>query len=159
MAISTYLMYRDVYALTSDGDIEIDDLKGNLEARTSDGDIEISHLSGSIQAQTSDGSIHIKMDQDPTGDCSLKTSDGDIDISIGQASSLLITARVSDGSIRNKLPDSTTLSVEKTLPNDQSWNRGNKDTGQNIRWQYHYRVLRALLASSANETKQRSNPE
>ena len=103
----------DVSALTSDGDIEIDDLKGNLEARTSDGDIDISRLKGSVQAQTSDGSIHIKMDQDPTGDCSLKTSDGDIYISIGHASSLLITARVSDGSIRNKLPDSTTLSVEK----------------------------------------------
>lgn len=78
---------------TSDDDIIVGDLTGDIVCRTSDGDIRISDIDGPIRASTSDGDITLGR---IAGTVTLKTSDGDIEAdSIGGD----IDATTSDGNI------------------------------------------------------------
>jgi len=63
------------YVKTSNGEIQINGVKGNITATTSNGDIEIENIEGYISAATSNGDIEVK---DTTGIKDLKTSNGRI---------------------------------------------------------------------------------
>lgn len=82
---------------TSDGDINVDRLSGNVRLRTSDGDVTAGELNGAtLTLSTSDGDINVDVLEGETVD--INTSDGDLDL--GKITAQRITARTSDGDIR-----------------------------------------------------------
>ncbi len=82
---------------TSDGDIGVDHLNGDIRLRTSDGDVTVGELNGrNLALSTSDGDIRVEaLDGDKID---IHTSDGDLDL--GTITAERITARTSDGDIR-----------------------------------------------------------
>ena len=82
---------------TSDGDIAVDRLRGEVRMKTSDGDIDAGDLTGAtLSLSTSDGTITV---DDLDGEVvELETSDGDLDL--GTITANRIFARTSDGDIR-----------------------------------------------------------
>ncbi len=66
-----------VRLVTSGGDIKVERLKGELNARTSGGDIELGRIDGPVDARTSGGDIDV---EELTGRASLATSGGDIEV-------------------------------------------------------------------------------
>lgn len=78
---------------TSDGNIAVDDLTGELRLKSSDGDIEVGDIRGDIRGYTSDGDISI---EGCTGALELRTSDGDIRVERATGE---VAARTSDGNI------------------------------------------------------------
>lgn len=85
---------------TSDGDIELGDLTGDIRLRTSDGDITADNLAGPyLSLSTSDGDIaSSRLDAETI---EIHTSDGDLDL--GQVSTGKMVARTSDGDIRIRM--------------------------------------------------------
>lgn len=82
---------------TSDGDINVERLAGNVRLRTSDGDVIVGGLRGAnLTLITSDGDIRVDDLEGQTVD--IQTSDGDLDF--GTTIADRITARTSDGDIR-----------------------------------------------------------
>ena len=82
---------------TSDGDIGVDHLNGDIRLSTSDGDVTVGELSGNtLVLSTSDGDIQVDALDGETID--IHTSDGDLDL--GTITARSITARTSDGDIR-----------------------------------------------------------
>jgi DUF4097 and DUF4098 domain-containing protein YvlB len=77
---------------TSDGNIDVDEIAGELQARTSDGDITVVNTAGA-ELRTSDGDIRVESVE---GDISAVTSDGDITIASVTGE---LSARSSDGDI------------------------------------------------------------
>ena len=82
---------------TSDGDISLDRLRGDVRLRTSDGDVTAGTLQGAqISLGTSDGDVRVETLE---GDIiEIETSDGDLDL--GRLTAQRIFARTSDGDIR-----------------------------------------------------------
>ena len=78
---------------TSDGDITVDDLVGELALKSSDGDLEVGDIRGDVRGTTSDGGISVK---GCTGALELKTSDGDIRVERVEGE---VRAQTSDGDI------------------------------------------------------------
>ena len=82
---------------TSDGDVQVERLRGEIFLKTSDGDIEVGALAGTeIVLNTSDGDIRVETLEAQTLD--IETSDGDLDL--GTVVARRIHARTSDGDIR-----------------------------------------------------------
>lgn len=82
---------------TSDGDVAVERLRGEVHIRTSDGDVRVGSLVGpSLTLDTSDGDIHADELEGDT--ITVETSDGDI--LLGIASADQINLRTSDGDIR-----------------------------------------------------------
>jgi hypothetical protein len=79
---------------TSDGDILLTALEGEVMLETSDGDIDVRDLHGEAQLYTSDGNIEVLRQQGPL---ELSTSDGDIDIRAMSGAHL--EAQTSDGHV------------------------------------------------------------
>ncbi len=78
---------------TGGGDLDIKDLKGNLDISTSGGDIYLKWIEGAVEASTAGGDIDLKSCQ---GQIDIRTSGGDID---GDDFSGELTAKTSGGSI------------------------------------------------------------
>ncbi len=99
VAIVTIPAQFNVRVSTNDGDVDIETVRGDVNARTSDGDITIQEVTGGrIFLETSDGDISVVS---LTGDnVRLETSDGDIDIRSMTGS---LEARTSDGDILVRL--------------------------------------------------------
>lgn len=89
----------DLDISTGDGDVTVENLRGQASIRTADGDIAVARLDGpAITLQTSDGDIEASS---LTADrIEIDTSDGDIDI--GSLSGP-VTGKTSDGDIQVKL--------------------------------------------------------
>ncbi len=82
---------------TSDGDVRIERLRGEIYVKTSDGDVRAGALFGpSVVLKTSDGDVHAETLEAETVE--IETSDGDLDL--GAVTAAHITARTSDGDIR-----------------------------------------------------------
>ncbi len=82
---------------TSDGDIVVDRLKGNVRLKSSDGDVTAGTLSGDeLILSTSDGDIRVDALDAETVE--IATSDGDLDL--GEIAANRIFVRTSDGDIR-----------------------------------------------------------
>jgi hypothetical protein len=65
----------DVTGHTSDGNIRLNEIVGSVEVGTSDGNIVIEKIKGNVISSTSDGNIELA---EVIGDMNVKTSDGDI---------------------------------------------------------------------------------
>ena len=103
----------DATVHTSDGDIEIGDLTGNIRLKTSDGDITADNLAGPyLLLNTSDGDIaSSRLDAESI---EIHTSDGDLDL--GEVFAGKIVARTSDGDIRIRMIEG--IAILKTSDGD-----------------------------------------
>ena len=88
---------------SGDGSIEIDDCGGAVRLVASDGSIRLHNLTGTLESRSSDGSVHI--DGQFTG-IQVHTSDGSLDLALAEGSRLATASRVesSDGRISVHLP-------------------------------------------------------
>jgi DUF4097 and DUF4098 domain-containing protein YvlB len=87
----------DLNLETSDGDVSVESVRGNLELRTSDGDVSIGDVDGEeARISSSDGDINI--DNMAASTVRIATSDGDVRVKTldGQR----VEMRTSDGDIR-----------------------------------------------------------
>lgn len=104
----------DVDASTSDGDIQLGPIQGDVKLRSSDGDVQVAAVEGNVSAGSSDGDLIVERvsgerfsavtsDGDivvrelATASARLRTSDGDV--MIGRASGS-VEASTSDGDVR-----------------------------------------------------------
>jgi DUF4097 and DUF4098 domain-containing protein YvlB len=105
----------DVYAQTSDGDVEAGGIKGEIDLKTSDGDVTLRDAGGpSVYIKTSDGDVVVRALEGD--DIDLRTSDGDIkavelkgeqvsmatsdgNVDADGVKATSITARTSDGDV------------------------------------------------------------
>ena len=99
IAIVTVPIQFNVRVSTSDGDVDVEAVRGNVEAQSSDGDIKIEEVTGGrIILETSDGDISVAS---LTGDdVRIETSDGDIDL---RSMTGPLEATTSDGDIMVRL--------------------------------------------------------
>ena len=103
------------YVKTSNGDILINGVKGNITATTSNGDIEIENIEGYISTTSSNGRIDVK---DTTGVKDLKTSNG---IIFAEIFDFLddITISSSNGGIEIYINPILNADIEMTTSNGQ----------------------------------------
>lgn len=84
----------NIHAVSGDGSIRAEAIKGRLVLNTSDGSVTGTRLGGDIQIRSGDGSIRL---DHITGKLDLETTDGSIGI---EAQPTVLRARTGDGSIR-----------------------------------------------------------
>jgi DUF4097 and DUF4098 domain-containing protein YvlB len=86
----------DLAVQTSDGDIEVDGIRGDISLATSDGDVRLGELGGpAIYIKSSDGDL--TADGLEADDVELKTSDGDVRVERIQGKSVTLSS--SDGDV------------------------------------------------------------
>lgn len=108
---------------TSDGDVRVDNVQGRVDVRTSDGDVHLSYIQGDAQCSTSDGSIDLL---NLSGSIEAKTSDGSIEFD-NLAGGLM--ASTSDGNIRGSMVKvtgqlslkSSDGNIDVKVPGDVGW--------------------------------------
>ena len=91
---------------SSDGQLFVEGVSGELELRTDDGAIQVANGSGRLRANTSDGRVQVTKFN---GDVDARTNDGQIDLE-GRFSSL--SARTGDGSITLSVPARFNATIE-----------------------------------------------
>jgi DUF4097 and DUF4098 domain-containing protein YvlB len=91
--ISVQGLQGDLSARSSDGDFELEGVRGTIGIRSSDGNLVLRACAGTLKADTSDGDIVV---DDFDGPVSLQTSDGTIHV---QGTTRTVQAQSSDGDV------------------------------------------------------------
>lgn len=94
----------DLNVHSGDGNIRIDDVRGNFQLETSDGDVRLKDVEGLLHANTHDGNIDVEGRFEMLN---LHTGDGNIEarVSASQTPQPGWMLRSGDGNIRLILPD------------------------------------------------------
>jgi DUF4097 and DUF4098 domain-containing protein YvlB len=79
---------------TGDGEIEIANLKGEMELHTGDGNLKLDGIDGHLHASTGDGNVRANGRFD---ELELKTGDGNVDVRASNGSSLSTGWRLETG--------------------------------------------------------------
>ena len=89
---------------SGDGNLRVDDVRGNFQLETNDGDIRIRGAEGRLHANTHDGNVDVEGRFEMLN---LRTGDGNIDaqVSAAQTPQPGWALRTGDGNIRLALPD------------------------------------------------------
>jgi DUF4097 and DUF4098 domain-containing protein YvlB len=101
----------DLELHSGDGNLRIDDVRGNFQLETNDGDIRLHEVEGALHANTHDGNIDV---QGRFGMLNLRTSDGNIDARVSAAPSPQPSwsLHTGDGNIRLTLPDNFAANLD-----------------------------------------------
>lgn len=91
--ISVRGLLGDLSARSSDGDFQLEGVRGEMDIKSSDGDLVLRACAGTLKAATSDGDIIV---EDFSGPVSLQTSDGDVRV---QGATHTVQAQSSDGDV------------------------------------------------------------
>ena len=93
----------DLSLTTGDGNVALDHVSGNLRIRSGDGQVKITNADGAIDAQTSDGNLSV---DGLFQALALHTSDGTMDVSLREGTKLAgaSTIQSSDGSVTLRVP-------------------------------------------------------
>jgi DUF4097 and DUF4098 domain-containing protein YvlB len=96
---------------TSDGALTLEDLHGDIRLTASDGSINIHNVTGTLDARGADG--HMKIDGQFTA-VQLHTSDGNLDFSLAPGSQLTSPSRIesSDGHVTIRLPQNLAAELD-----------------------------------------------
>lgn len=99
-------------AETTDGDVEIRNVTGDLVAGTTNGRVDIEGVEGGVSAETTNGGIRVA---GVSGDVDANTTNGDIDVSLTAGGGNL-AAESTNGDLAVRAPDSldATISVSTT---------------------------------------------
>ena len=95
----------DLSLTTGDGNVTLDHVSGNLRIKSGDGSVKVSDAHGAIDAHTSDGNLSVDGLFEAVA---LHTSDGSLDVSLREGTKLTAatTIQSSDGSVTVRLPQS-----------------------------------------------------
>lgn len=96
-------------AQTSDGNVSLTSLQGNLSLSTGDGDVALDHVSGDLRIKSGDGHVRIT---DADGALDARTSDGSLTVD-GLFHALAI--HTSDGRLDLSLREGTKLTIASTI--------------------------------------------
>jgi hypothetical protein len=93
----------DLGLTTGDGNVTVDHVSGNLRIKSGDGGVKITHADGAIDAHTSDGNLSV---DGLFHALALHTSDGTLDVSLREGTKLdgVSTVQSSDGSVTIRVP-------------------------------------------------------
>jgi hypothetical protein len=95
----------DLSLTTGDGNVAVDHVSGNVRIRSGDGRVKVTDADGSIDAHTSDGSLSV---DGIFQALALHTSDGALDLNLREGTKLAgaSTIQSSDGSVTIRVPPS-----------------------------------------------------
>ena len=95
----------DLSLTTGDGDVALDHVSGNLRIKSGDGHVRVTDADGAIDAHTSDGSLSV---DGLFHALAVQTSDGTLDLNLREGTKLTgaSTIRSSDGSVTIRVPQS-----------------------------------------------------
>jgi hypothetical protein len=95
----------DLSLTTGDGDVTLDRVSGNLRIKSGDGHVRVTDADGAIDAHTSDGNLSV---DGLFHALALHTSDGTLDLNLREGTKLTVasTIRSSDGSVTIRVPQS-----------------------------------------------------
>ena len=95
----------DLGLTTGDGNVTLDHVSGNLRIRSGDGHVKVTNADGAIDAHTSDGNLSV---DGLFHALALHTSDGTLDLSLREGTKLAgaSTIQSSDGSVTIRVPQS-----------------------------------------------------
>jgi hypothetical protein len=93
----------DLSLSTGDGNLTLDHVSGNLRIKSGDGQVKITNADGAIDAHTSDGNLSV---DGLFHALALHTSDGTLDLSLREGTNLAgaSTIQSSDGSVTVRVP-------------------------------------------------------
>jgi hypothetical protein len=93
----------DLGLTTGDGNVTLDHVSGNLRIKSGDGQVKITNADGAIEARTSDGSLTV---DGLFHALDLHTSDGTLELSLREGTKLAgaSTIQSSDGSVTIRVP-------------------------------------------------------
>jgi DUF4097 and DUF4098 domain-containing protein YvlB len=96
---------------TADGSVALEDLHGDLRLTASDGNISVHNVTGTLDARASDG--HMTVDGQFSS-VQLHTSDGNLDFALAAGSQLTAASRIesSDGHVAIKLPQNLAADLD-----------------------------------------------
>ena len=95
----------DLSLTTGDGNVALDHVSGNLRIKSGDGRVRVTDADGAIDAHTSDGNLSV---DGLFHALTLQTSDGTLDLNLRQGTKLAgaSTIQSSDGSVTIRVPQS-----------------------------------------------------
>jgi len=95
----------DLSLTTGDGDVALDHVSGNLRIKSGDGQVRVTDADGAIDAHTSDGNLSV---DGLFHALAVQTSDGTLDLNLREGTKLTgaSTIRSSDGSVTIRVPQS-----------------------------------------------------
>src|ERR1700733_2541577 len=95
----------DLGLTTVDGNVTLDHVSGNLRIKSGDGQVKVTNAEGAIDAHTSDGNLSV---DGLFHALALHTSDGSLDLSLREGTQLTgaTTIQSSDGSVTVRVPQS-----------------------------------------------------
>jgi len=102
-----------VDAHTSGGSISVEDVEGDVNIKTSGGSLELENIIGKINAKTSGGSIKLKLPTNPTKDTKVKTSGGSITAYLAKDVAINLTAKTSGGRVSSEFDVNGSTSKRK----------------------------------------------
>jgi hypothetical protein len=93
----------DLGLTTGDGNLTVDHVSGNLRIKSGDGRVKITNAAGAIEARTSDGNLTV---DGLFRAVALHTSDGSLDVTLREGTQLgeASTIQSSDGSVTLRVP-------------------------------------------------------
>jgi DUF4097 and DUF4098 domain-containing protein YvlB len=95
----------DLSLTTGDGNVGLDHVSGNLRIKSGDGHVRVTDADGAIDAHTSDGNLSV---DGLFHALAVQTSDGTLDLNLREGTKLTgaSTIRSSDGSVTIRVPQS-----------------------------------------------------
>ena len=101
--VTLYGLEGELGLTTGDGDVNVNHVSGNLRLKSGDGHVRIADASGAIEARTSDGSLTV---DGLFHALTLHTSDGRLDVSLRPGTKLTEASSIqtSDGSVAIHVP-------------------------------------------------------
>ena len=105
----------DFEGRTSNGKIEVDTLEGTAFLMTSNGGLDLQEVIGEVDAETSNGGISYSGDMIPGGDNRLITSNGNVDVELMGTRSIKLDASTNNGDVTSELPITATTTSDDHL--------------------------------------------
>jgi len=106
----------DLDAQTSNSAIELLDVEGEVKLHSSNGHIKVDGLSGSLDAGTSNSSIHAALER-ATGPLRLESSNGAIELTLPAGASVPVRANTNNSSITMHVPGSANARLSARTSN------------------------------------------
>jgi hypothetical protein len=106
----------DLDAQTSNSSIELADVQGEVRAHSSNGHIRVEGLAGSLDAGTSNSSIHAVLER-ASGQVRLESSNGSIDLTLPSGAQVPVRAGTNNSSITVHVPGSVNARLSARTSN------------------------------------------
>jgi len=98
----------DFEATTSNGKVEINTIEGSAFVRTSNGKVDVQEAKGEFDIKSSNGNVSFSGEMGPGGSNRLVTTNGNVDVELAGTPSVHLDASTSNGKVECTLPITAT---------------------------------------------------